>query len=422
MEFASEVVVKGGEKKKKASSSPGSTPVNVLPGASTPGAHHNLLLSEISTSTKLGREVLDKIEADGYVVLPSVLTPEECDKEVSRLWGFVEGTVPSISRSRPETWYPSPGQNIADPWPHSGWKFLPDMCQSYQSGWLFSHLREILAKRVFEPLYGTRELHSSKEGFTFHRPTCPPREGLVHPLVGQPRPRVCGKPSHTNGEHFDQRAAHTGLHCIQSSTALIGQTEKDGCFLCWPGSHKAHPLLTKGIWRARSDWVPLTDEELVRLRELGYAPKRVPVNKGDVILWRSDLCHCGARPTGSTENFRAVSYTCMLPAKLTPPDVFLNKVAEYFQGLSGDHRPNVKMCHLSQPKRNKKHRRKGGGAGRDGDEGDDKDEPVHVRNEYYGEDGLPELTWRQAELYGLVPYSEHAWATTPPQGVKVLEC
>ena len=39
----------------------------------------HLLLNEISTSTDLGRKVLEKIEIDGYIVLPSVLTPEECD-------------------------------------------------------------------------------------------------------------------------------------------------------------------------------------------------------------------------------------------------------------------------------------------------------------------------------------------------------
>ena len=46
---------------------------------------------------------------------------------------------------------------------------------------------------------------------------------------------------------------------------------------------------------------------------------QVPVNAGDVILWRSDLCHCGVGPRkdNCVSTFRAVSYTCMLPAVLT---------------------------------------------------------------------------------------------------------
>jgi hypothetical protein len=99
-----------------------------------------------------------------------------------------------------------------DPWPHSGFDPLPDMCQSFQAGWLFSDLREKLADRVFAPLYGTRELHSSKEGFTFHRPTA---DVEAERRVDRRKPFVCGIRSTTQGEHFDQRAADTGLHCIQ---------------------------------------------------------------------------------------------------------------------------------------------------------------------------------------------------------------
>ena len=38
------------------------------------------------------------------------------------------------------------------------------MFQTHAAGWVFSELREKLASRVFEPLYGTAELHASKEG------------------------------------------------------------------------------------------------------------------------------------------------------------------------------------------------------------------------------------------------------------------
>ena len=45
------------------------------------------------------------------------------------------------------------------------------MMQLHQVGWLFPDLKERFAERVFEPLYGTRELHTSKDGFTLQRPT-----------------------------------------------------------------------------------------------------------------------------------------------------------------------------------------------------------------------------------------------------------
>jgi hypothetical protein len=375
---------------------------DVSSGSESQDYGHDHLKPFVSKETTLGQHVLAKMEEDGYIVLPQVLTKSECAIELSRLWDFVEATSPGVSRDSPKTWYPkqtdhregdSDNPHSIDPWPHSGWKFLSDMCQSYQSGWLFGELREKLAARVFEPLYGTRELHSSKEGFTFHRPTA--TDGpFTHPLVGMERPRVCNEETHTNGEHFDQRASHTGLHCIQTSTALIDQTEEDGNFLCWPGSHKEHPRMTKDIWRGRSDWVPLTDGELNDLRSRGYSAKRVPANAGDVILWRSDLCHCGAPPIGLRPGFRAVSYTCMLPAKMTPKDVFDHKLSEYFSGLSGDHRPNVTMQHLSVPKKSSKHKTK---------KGEEVTNPTMATGRYFPS-GLPQLTWRQAELYGLVKY------------------
>jgi len=213
----------------------------------------------------------------------------------------------------------------------------------------------------------------------------------------------------TNGDHFDQRAVDIGLQCIQSSTALLDQEENyDGCFMCWPGSHKMHPAMTKGTWRGRSDWVPLTDGECDALREAGYAEKRVAVKAGDVILWRSDLAHCGAAPLGHVTTFRAVSYTCMLPAKMTDqgdeqkgkeeeekkkngeqhPELIggetmlARKYSEYASMQTGDHRPDLaSMPHMQAPKSN----------------GAEYMQP-------YFHDGPPELTWRQAELYGLVPY------------------
>ena len=377
---------------------------------------HDCLKAYLSTETELGIRVRAAMEQDGYCVLSGVLTAEECLVELERMWEFVEATAPSVDRNNPDSWYPreiAPSNDVDDeansnntplthtqtmdddPWPHSGFGFLSDMCQSYRSGWLFSELREKLAERVFEPLYGTRQLHSSKEGFTFHRPTTDTR----HPLWKRRPPQVCGKPISHAGAHFDQRAAHTGLQCIQSSTALLDQTVNDGCFQCWPGSHREHARMTRDIWRGRSDWVPLTDEEVLDLERRGYTPRRVPVQRGDVILWRSDLVHCGAAPRGETPHFRAVSYTCMLPAALTPRYVAQRKLDEYWSGLSGDHRPNCRMPHISQPKK------RGQGGKHQTIKGQEVVAPAQATSSYFP-GGLPRLTWRQAELYGLVPYEK----------------
>ena len=244
---------------------------------------HDALLPWLSTEDELGLLVRERLEADGCRAA-RVLSRDECAAALEKMWSFVEGVSPAVRRDAPDTWYPS-AEGAADPWPHSGWKSFSDMFQDNGAGWLFGDERELLAERVFSKLYGTRELHASKEGFTFHRPTA----GGRHPLVGKTA-YVCGQPTSADngGAHFDQGHAGSGLQCIQSSTALLDQQEDDGCFLCWPGSHRHHGALTEGIWRGRSPWVPLTDAELDTLRAAGLAPRRVPVGAGDVILWRSD--------------------------------------------------------------------------------------------------------------------------------------
>ena len=96
------------------------------------------LLDFISQDTDVGRLVRTKIEEDGYLVLPNVITREECAHELERLWRFVEATAPGVRRDDPDSWFPpasvtgTPDAERLDPWPHSGWKFLPDMCQSFQ--------------------------------------------------------------------------------------------------------------------------------------------------------------------------------------------------------------------------------------------------------------------------------------------------
>ena len=55
---------------------------------------------------------------------------------------------------------PDHGSGDIDNWPSA----QRDMFQLHQAGWVFHELREKIASRVFEPLYGTRELHCSKDG------------------------------------------------------------------------------------------------------------------------------------------------------------------------------------------------------------------------------------------------------------------
>lgn len=259
--------------------------------------------------------VLRELDEQGYIVLPGVFKPQEADAEYERMWGWVETVSKGVRRRNPSSWQRRSG---ADPWPCA----QRDMMQLYQAGWVFSEARERMAERVFEPLFGTRDLHCSKDGFTLQRPT-------VRDLDPPPN------------DHFDQGGAISGLQCIQGSVALTDQEHDDGCFLCWPGSHRHHAEITawRGSKRGRQDWIMLNDAEKDWLQQQGTSPVRVPVHKGDVILWRSDLVHKGAPPLGRRDGFRAVIYICMMPAALTPEAVYSEKRRAYEQLETGSHWP-----------------------------------------------------------------------------------
>lgn len=308
-------------------------------------------------TSQFAQDILQKLQDEGCVLLKSVISEEEADVELDRAWDFIEKVSPGVSRHRPRTWWPSESAG-RDPWPHA----QRDMFQLHQAGWLFGELREKIAERVFERVYGTRELHCSKDGFTFHRPTS--RESSVRP----------------GNDHFDQGFRLSGLQCVQGSVALTHQEDGDGCFLCWPGSHRARETVMASSNPARrGDFIMLSAEQRDTLRRLGYEPRRIPVNKGDVLLWRSDLCHCGAPPIGARPGFRAVVYICCMPAALTLETAYESKRQAYEQLQTGSHWPNQEEWFKPRDK--------------------------HLAmgfKPYFSQP--PPLSQRQQELYGLVRY------------------
>jgi len=318
-------------------------------------------------NTEFAQNILKQLELEGYAVLPGIFSTEEADAEYSRAWDFVETVSPGVKRHNERSWM-KPDSGL-DPWPCS----QRDMMQLHQAGWVFSDLRERFAERVFEKMYGTRELHSSKDGFTFQRPTS--ADLKRHP-----------------NDHFDQ-GSNCGLQCVQGSVALTDQEEGDGCFLCWPRSHQLHGEIIERRGGKQSDFLILSGDEKKLLRSRDIRPVRVPVRRGDVILWRSDLCHCGAPPVGACDRFRAVVYVCCLPASLTPEAVYEAKRRAYLQLETGGHWPCREEWFIVR------------------------DKHARLSIQPYLKDP-PNLPRRQLELYGLVRYSTLPEVLVPPDNAK----
>jgi hypothetical protein len=412
--------------------------------------------------------VRDGLLADGYAVVRGVLSGDECDRMLHCVWDFVEDvTYGRVCRNRPETWYGSGSSsnnradeappslrspvtgnrrnarnddgddtpdgagggdrgngdcennydenNVADvefydPWPHTGYKSFPDMFQSLGAGYVLSGAKEWVCDRVFaRHVFGTDQLHCSHEGFSFVRPTKATTAGgdeaLCHNHQRSAPTMVCGQPQYkSTGEHYDQAHSMVGLQSIQSLAALEDQVEGvDGCFRCYPKSFgPVHQELTRNTYRGRHVWVPLTDSEFDQLQgEFGCRPVQVYLNRGDVLLWRSDLVHAPQLPSSSTTRFRAVSYCSAQPAHLTPPTVLPLKLLAYRQRQTGDHRIGVESWHS--------HRRLPSSTS---------PAPSSPLHRPYYRASPPLVTFRQAQLFGLVPYNGSSCERTVTESQK----
>ena len=370
--------------------------------------------------------VPDEILTKGYSVVPSLLSPSDCQLAIEKLWDFVQDTSGNVvNRSDVKSWYPSHQLQVlsgdqksetmmdeppfpdVDPWPHTGYSSFPDMFQSLGAGFLLGHVREILAEKVFEPLLGTRELHSSKEGFTFARPSVfrSDDDDLDYKfIISNPKRSVCGKvQEHSVGEHYDQSHHAKGLHTLQSSVCFLDQNkeEDDGHFVCWPHSHShVHTETTKDIYRGRFSWVPLTTEEIESIQNrYGITPEHVYAKAGDVIIWRSDLIHAAIPPGPSCRNMRAVGYVSMSPTSWSEEfddggKLLNEKFNSYKWGKTGDHRSFVESWH--DHKRNCSNNTNA--------YAEETVNWVLTRQRPYYRYCPPRITKRLAELYGLIRY------------------
>eukprot|EP01024_Parvocaulis_polyphysoides_P066033 TRINITY_DN7727_c2_g1_i2.p1 TRINITY_DN7727_c2_g1~~TRINITY_DN7727_c2_g1_i2.p1 ORF type:complete len:329 (-),score=40.42 TRINITY_DN7727_c2_g1_i2:87-1073(-) len=310
------------------------------------------------------KQALKALQQDGYYVLKGVLSRKDSQKYVEGLWDYVENANPKIIRNYPETWYKSK-DGLRDPWPAT---WGGSLFHSNGVGWCQTScdIREQVAP-VFEQLFGTKKLHCSRDGFNFTRP---PRD----------------ESETFNGEyvqvHFDQGSFTRGLTCVQGSVCLVDQEEGDGCFVCVPGSHKLHDeIMNEAVKKGQNldghNFYNLSVSEQQKFDVNGLKLKRIYVQAGDMILWRSDLAHAGSFAQIVSDRFRAVVFVCMLPVELTPTESWQKKEQAWQQLRTTTHWPNKEIWF--GPKNN-----------------------MRVFNQVQ----RPKLNQRQKQLFGLEWYEE----------------
>lgn len=234
---------------------------------------------------------LNKLNNDGYCVIPNILTTQECDLTITKIWDWLEDLNTGIDRNDKDTW-------ISENWPFSTKGIIQHLRVGHEE-FVWDIRTHPNVFNVFKKIWNTDNLIVSFDAINVMKPAEITKYRATKPWF-----------------HIDQSNRKEGLHCIQSFVNLETCTTDDACFSCFPKSHNYHKELCDTFKiDTPKDWIKFGNEELQWLAEKGCNRVRVPVPKGGMVIWDSRVVHCN-RPSKiprPVARFRYVIYVCMTP-------------------------------------------------------------------------------------------------------------
>lgn len=251
------------------------------------------------------------LEANGYVVVRSVLSEAEAGKAMQLTWDYIEQLDTGVDRNDIKTW-------TNQHWPtvvHGGILSYHGIGQC-EAQWYIRGKQRV--KKAFAGVWGTDELLTSFDGMSLFRPWKMNPEWKTNASGGW--------------LHIDQHPIHRqGLQCVQGLVNLLPMDRSCGGNVLIPKSHKDFPnIVTKYPERVAKVppnidhfRYPPNDPLLVDGAE--EKPIMCHLEVGDMLLWDSRTVHCSGpgleEPTPRPELMRAVSLVTMMPAARCPEQV-----------------------------------------------------------------------------------------------------
>jgi hypothetical protein len=294
----------------------------------------------------------------GYMVIPDVLTADECAHAKRGLHQWFAGLGTGLSAEDATTWTP---------------KARPFHLRGIIQNLGVAHLQPVWDVRqnprvvdVFRRLWSVErneDMLSSFDGICVNPP-----------LRSAPKSR---KFDFVEGQwyHVDQgRRRGSACRSIQGFVTLNNITAKDQTLSVLPGMHKHHAELLQRHAGDDSDWV-LFDEPLLRWawETAGRREVHVEAPAGSMVLFDSRTPHCNT-PRAS-QAWRHVIYTCYAPRRFAT-EAQLKKKREAFEN-----RARRQECVRGRCLRRATARRSVQHRGGDGDENDGVPEGAEERAE-----------------------------------------
>ncbi len=253
------------------------------------------------------------LDQEGYVVVASALSAEQCTHAVELTWDFLEQLGTGIDRTDPTTW-------CDDRWPvnvHGG--IIPSQGIGHSEAQWF--IRSVPAvKQAFAAVWDDEDLLVSFDGMALWRPTS------VDPGWRTNRG--------ASWLHIDQHPiGRPGRHCVQGLVSLLPMSPATGGNVVIPGSHRRFSAIPEDYAErlARIDSsidhfrFPADDPLLA-----DTPPIMCHLEVGDLLLWDSRTIHCSspasedAAPDEQAPEadglMRAASLVCMMPKARSNPE------------------------------------------------------------------------------------------------------
>ena len=214
---------------------------------------------------------------NGYVVIEQAVPAATIDSIGQLIWQF-EGMDPA----NPATWYPPEKSRLR----RTELSYNAGMVELYHHQYLWDARQSPRVHGAFADLWGTPELWVSIDRVNLN---LPPEPGFEF----------------RSFMHFDYDP-DGATDSVQGVLSVSDQLDPDvGGFVCIPELFRHY-----AAWRARQpdDW------DWYRPDVTGLPLERVPLRKGDLLIFNSRLCH-GIRQNISRDKARMAQYIAMLPAR-----------------------------------------------------------------------------------------------------------
>ena len=264
----------------------------------------------------LKKELFNK----GYCVIPNILSDQECNETIDKIWQWLSSLGTGINRNDPLTWK-------AKYWPPSKHGIIHQLAVGQEEfAWNVRSNPKVI--KIFQEIWNTQELLTSFDSVGIGKPP---------ELLGQ------NKVVEKLWFHIDQSSNLNEHYCVQSFINLEETTEVDSCFCCLPGSNLYfEEFIDKFGLEHEENWYQLSQENLDWFYQKGIKPIKVSAPKGSIVLWDSRTIHCNRVPMVPRKNptFRYTIYVCMTPKKWASDDTIKKRIKAYQENRMSTHIPH----------------------------------------------------------------------------------